>query len=42
VSVGDRQRLLERLAEQRLIVVYGRAIVNLSLTPEGRHYFENE
>ncbi|MGF1520490.1 MAG: hypothetical protein ACFCVB_22220 [Nodosilinea sp.] len=32
VSLGDRQRLLERLAEQGLIVVYGRAIVNLSLT----------
>ncbi len=35
VSVGDRQRLLERLAEQGLIVVYGRAIVNLHLTSLG-------
>lgn len=35
VSVGDRQRLLERLAAQGLIVVYGRAIVHLHLTPVG-------
>ncbi len=35
VSVGDRQRLLERLAVQGLIVVYGRAIANLHLTSLG-------
>ncbi|MFQ4135004.1 hypothetical protein PGN35_001670 [Nodosilinea sp. PGN35] len=40
VSVGDRQRLLERLAEQGLIVVYGRAVVNLHLTPEGSRYLK--
>jgi hypothetical protein len=38
VSVGDRQRLLERLAAQGLIVVYERAVVNLHLTPEGDRY----
>ncbi len=31
VSVGDRQRLLERLVEQGLVVVYERAVVNLTL-----------
>lgn len=35
VSVGDRQRLLERLAEQGLVVVYARAVVSLQLTPLG-------
>ncbi|MEA5450156.1 hypothetical protein VB780_16365 [Leptolyngbya sp. CCNP1308] len=35
VSVGDRQRLIERLAEQGLVVVYRRAIVNLHLTAPG-------
>ncbi|MBW4482388.1 MAG: hypothetical protein KME14_07585 [Tildeniella torsiva UHER 1998/13D] len=35
VSVGDRQRLVERLARQGLIVVYRRAIVNLRLTAPG-------
>lgn len=38
VSVGDRQRLLERLAEQGLIVVYGRAIACLRLTDLGYAY----
>ncbi|MBE9137619.1 hypothetical protein IQ254_10400 [Nodosilinea sp. LEGE 07088] len=36
VPAGDRQRLLQGLAEQRLIVVYKRAIVNLRLTALGR------
>ncbi|HZG37906.1 MAG TPA: hypothetical protein VEZ50_04420 [Nodosilinea sp.] len=40
VSVGDRQRLLERLVEQGLLVVYGRTVVNLHLTPEGNHYLK--
>ncbi|MBD2233012.1 hypothetical protein [Phormidium tenue] len=40
VSVGDRQRLLERLAAQGLIVVYERAVVNLHLTPEGSRYWQ--
>ncbi|MBD2109104.1 hypothetical protein [Nodosilinea sp. FACHB-13] len=40
VSVGDRQRLLERLAAQGLIVVYERAVVNLHLTPEGDRYLK--
>ncbi|PZU93786.1 MAG: hypothetical protein DCF32_23055 [Leptolyngbya sp.] len=40
VSVGDRQRLVERLARQGLIVVYRRAIVNLHLTTEGSRYLE--
>ncbi|MGB3312117.1 MAG: hypothetical protein WBG32_08060 [Nodosilinea sp.] len=36
VPVYDRQRLLEGLAEQGLIVVYKRAIANLRLTPPGK------
>ena len=40
VSVGDHQRLLERLADQGLIVVYGRAVVNLRLTTEGIRYLK--
>lgn len=35
VSVGDRQRLLERLAAQGLIVVYGHSPIHLHLTPVG-------
>jgi hypothetical protein len=35
VATVDRQRLLERLAQQKLIVVYGQAIVALALTPVG-------
>lgn len=38
VSVGDRQRLLEHLVEQGLIVVYGRAIAHLCITDLGRSY----
>lgn len=38
VSVGDRSRLVERLAAQGLVVVYERAVVNLHLTPEGSRY----
>ncbi len=38
VPAYDRQRLLERLAEQGLIVVYKRAIANLCLTDLGQHY----
>lgn len=38
VPVYDRQRLLERLVEQGLIVVYKRAIVNLRLTVLGRNH----
>ncbi|MBE9155277.1 hypothetical protein IQ265_00240 [Nodosilinea sp. LEGE 06152] len=37
VPAYDRQRLLERLAEQGLIVVYKRAIANLRLTALGEH-----
>ncbi|WP_035987637.1 hypothetical protein [Leptolyngbya sp. KIOST-1] len=37
VPVYDRQRLLERLADQGSIVVYGRAIANLRLTTLGEH-----
>jgi hypothetical protein len=37
VPVCDRQRLLERLTEQGLIVVYKRAIANLRLTDLGDH-----
>lgn len=40
VSVGDRQRLLERLVGQGLIVVYKRAIADLHLTPEGDRYLK--
>ncbi|WP_017298213.1 hypothetical protein [Nodosilinea nodulosa] len=40
VSVGDRQRLVEGLAAQGLIVVYERAVVNLHLTPEGDRYLQ--
>lgn len=40
VSVGDRQRLLERLAAQGLIVVYERSVVNLHLTPEGSRHLK--
>ncbi|PSN11045.1 hypothetical protein C7293_25800 [filamentous cyanobacterium CCT1] len=36
VPVYDRQRLLERLTEQGLIVVYRRAIANLHLTALGK------
>jgi hypothetical protein len=36
VPVAARQRLLERLTEQGLIVVYERAIADLSLTATGR------
>ncbi|WOD41719.1 hypothetical protein [Nodosilinea sp. E11] len=42
VPMGDRQQLLEQLAQQGLIVVYGRAIVHLHLTPEGNHYLKSE
>ncbi|HSM83781.1 MAG TPA: hypothetical protein VLS96_18980 [Nodosilinea sp.] len=36
----DRQRLVEGLAQQGLVVVYGRAIANLHLTPASHRHLQ--